>query len=348
MHVAASTDSTLCQGYHVPSDFIDYYRSSNCDQGTDDRLFANDPYLGFLPNGIYSQLWTKKEMMSNLKAENVEFYTDMAHLSSGMHSVTTGGISIQDSQFMLADSGHPLFFSGNVTFEDNASVLHSTHASYMSNEDQSLCVKAERDELITPYQNNFHNYEAEFNVGQDATQLPVVFPSMEYQSYGCFPCENNYTALTSDIASHYQDIVNGTASKLQGNMGNFNFKAVDPSLPHAQASIAGEKQFGCAKREGGAIMIQHNHIDSHHSKGGAGNFQVEDDSDVCIIEDISHPAPTSQSADIGNCLSISRCSRYVDSQHYMVGSTRLTACDERNILQVALQVGGFIWGFYPW
>ncbi|XP_061355786.1 helicase-like transcription factor CHR28 [Gastrolobium bilobum] len=318
-HVATSTDSATFQGSHVPSEFIDYDLSSNYYQGTVDRPFVADSSFGFMPNGICSQLWTNEEMMSNMKTENAEFHSDMACMSSGMQSSTTGGISFHDNQLTFAHSGYPSFFSGKVIFDNKASVPLSTYPSYMQ------C----GDGLITPYQNNFQNDDTELK------QLPGVFPSMGCQSYKCFKDEDNYAVVTSEISNHYQDIIDGTA--FQGNMGNFNLKAADKSLQHAQALIGCEKQFGCVERERGGKMILHKHIGSHLSKVSAENFHVEDDSNVCIIEDISHPASTSHSAVIGNSLNISQSSRFVDSQPYMVGSTRLKACDERNILRVALQ-----------
>ncbi|KAE9597142.1 putative DNA helicase chromatin remodeling SNF2 family [Lupinus albus] len=336
LHVATSTNSAFCQGSHVPSDASDYYLSSKCYQGTDGSPFVADSSLAFLPGGISSQLWTNNGTMSNTKAENVEFYGDMSHVSSGMYSSSTEGASFQDGQLMLTDSGFPSFFPDNVIFEEKASVPLSACASYMSYGDQSLCLKDERNELNTPYQNSLHNGDAKFNIGQDMKQLCSAFPSMEYQSYEFKP-EDNHTVTTSSLANHKQDIFDGTVSKFQGNMGNMNLKAVDKSLPYAQASIVSEKQFGCVKREGGGRMIQHKHIDSHLSKGSAEIIRVEDDPDVCIIEDISHPVPTRQYADIGNSLAISHSSSYVDSRPCMAGSTRVKACDERNILRVALQ-----------
>ncbi|CAL0312039.1 unnamed protein product [Lupinus luteus] len=317
LHVATSTDFAICQGSYDPSDVSDYYLSSNCYQVTDGSPFVADSSLTFSPGGIYSQLWTNEEMMRNMKAENKEFYGDVPCVSNSMYSSTTGGTSFQYSQFMLKDNGFPSIFSDNVIFEDKASEPVSTCASDMSYAAQSLCVKGERDELITPYQNNFHNDGAKFNVGQHMKQLHGSFPSKEYQSYECFKPEDNFTVTTSSIASQKQDM--------------------DISLPYAQASIASEKQFGCVKREGGGNMIQHKHLDSHLSKGTAENIHVEDDSGICIIEDISHPPPTRKSVDIGNSLGISRSSRHVDSRPHIVRNTRPKAYDERNILRVALQ-----------
>ncbi|TKY59320.1 SWI/SNF-related matrix-associated actin-dependent regulator of chromatin [Spatholobus suberectus] len=320
LHVATSTDSTVGQGSHVSSDFVDYHLSSDCYLGTDAGPFVADSF--YLPNGICSQLWTNEEMMNNMKVENAELNADLACMSNGIPSSTTGSISLQDSQIMLADSGYPSFHSGKVIFDDMSSLPLSACASYMSYGDH--------------HQNNFYNVDAEFNLGQEVKQTPGIFSSVGCQAYNCFKNEDNYAVITSEISNQYQDSIGGTAS-VQGNMSNLNAKAADISWPHAQALIASEKQFGDVKREGGGKMIQHKLIDTHLSKGTTENFHIEEDLDVCIIEDISHPAPTSRSADSGNSLNISQSSRYVDSQSYMVGSTRLKACDERNILRVALQ-----------
>ncbi|KAL2946117.1 hypothetical protein AAZX31_U002700 [Glycine max] len=318
LHVTTSTDSTIGQGSHVSSDFIDYHVSSNCYQGTYHGPFVADSSLGFVPNGIYSQLWPDEEMMNNIKAENVELNADIACMSNGLPSSTTGWMPFQDSQIMLADNGYPSFHSGKVNVDDMSSLSLSACASYMSYGDH--------------YQNNFHCDDAEFNVGQEVKETPGIFSSVGCQAYQCFENENNF-AVISGISNQYQDSIGGTAS-FQGNLDNLNLKAADISWTHPQALITNEQQFGSVKSEGG---IQHNFINSHLSKGRTENFYVEEDPDVCIIEDISHPAPTSRSADIGNSLNISQSSRYVDSQSYTVGSTRMKACDERNILRVALQ-----------
>ncbi|KAK7252182.1 hypothetical protein RIF29_35960 [Crotalaria pallida] len=315
LRVATSTDS------NVLSDVSNYYLSSDCYQETDDSPIFDDSSLAVLSNGIYSRLWTNKEAMSNMKAENAEFYGDMSCASSSMPSSATGAPSFHDSQFMITDSEFPSVFPDNVMFEDKASAPLSTCASYTSYGDQSLCV---RD-------------DAKFNVGQDMKQLRGAFPSMGYQSYECFKPKNNFTVSTSSMANHKQDIFDGTARKFQGHMGNMDLKVMDKSLPYPCSAIASDKQFRCVKREGGGKMVQHKRIDSHLSKGSFENIHAEDDFDICIIEDISHPAPPRQSADFGNSLNISHASRYVDSRPCMVGSTRPKACDERNILRVALQ-----------
>ncbi|KAL2588149.1 hypothetical protein AAZV13_13G154200 [Glycine max] len=238
--------------------------------------------------------------------------------------------------------------SFEASFMDADRSLHvttSTDSTIGQDEEMMNNIKAENVELNADiascasymsygdhYQNNFHCDDAEFNVGQEVKETPGIFSSVGCQAYQCFENENNF-AVISGISNQYQDSIGGTAS-FQGNLDNLNLKAADISWTHPQALITNEQQFGSVKSEGG---IQHNFINSHLSKGRTENFYVEEDPDVCIIEDISHPAPTSRSADIGNSLNISQSSRYVDSQSYTVGSTRMKACDERNILRVALQ-----------
>ncbi|XP_061375542.1 helicase-like transcription factor CHR28 isoform X2 [Gastrolobium bilobum] len=335
LHVATSTDSSICQGSNVPSDFSEYNPSLDCYQGTDDRSVVVDT-SGCLPNGVYPQIFKNEEMTRNMKLAKMEFFANTAHVSSGMHSSITGGISFQDGQFMLEDSKYPSFFPGNVLLEDKSSVELSTCASYISSEGQSLHLKAERGELIMPYQNSFHSDDAELNAGQDVKQLPGIFRSVGCQSYDFFKREDSDTVIATEKSNYYQDIMDGTADKFLGNMANSNLKSVDKSLSDAQASIACEKQFNCVTSEGEGKSIQHS-IDSQLSKGSSERSNVEDDSDVCIIEDISHPALMRRSAELGNSLNMSQTSRCGYTRPYMGGGTRPKARDEQYILRAALQ-----------
>ncbi|XP_022639293.1 helicase-like transcription factor CHR28 isoform X2 [Vigna radiata var. radiata] len=264
LHVATSPDSTIGQGSHGSSDFIDYHGSSTYYEGMHSGPFVADTSLGIFPNGFCSQL-PNDEMMNNMKAKSVELNSDI-----------------------------------------------TSYDSYV------------------PYGD--HYQDAKFNVGQSVRQTPDIFSSIGSQAYQFYENEDNY-AVMSGISNQYQDS-NGRIASFQENVDNLNLQAANISWPHAQALITSEKQFGCVKREGG---VQHKLADSHLSKGKFENFHVEEDPDVCIIEDISHPAPTSRSTISGNSSNISQSSRYAESQSYMVGSTRLKACDERNILRVALQ-----------
>ncbi|KAK7327932.1 hypothetical protein VNO77_22025 [Canavalia gladiata] len=334
-HVASSTDSSICQGSNIPNDFSDYYQSLNCYQGTDDRPVVANP-SSCLPNHVYPHLLKNEEMMRNMKVAKKEFFTDTTHVNSGMHSSITGGISFQDSQFMLADSEYALFFPGKVLFEDNAPVQLSTCVSYTSSEGQSLNVKAERDELIMPYQNSVHINDTGLNAGQEMKHLSGIFPSIGCQDNHLFKCEDSDTIVTTERANYYQDIIDGTCSTFSGSMGNWNLKSSDRNLYNAQTSVPSGKPYNCIMNEGEVKTIEHRNIDSQLSKSSERS-NVEDDSDVCIIEDISHPAPTSRPAEFVKSLNMPQSSRCGYSHSYMVGGMRPKARDEQYILRVALQ-----------
>lgn len=323
-HVATSTDSTICQGSDVPSDFSGYYPSLNCYQGMDARPVVTES-SGCLPNGVCPQVWKNEEMSGNMKFAKMEFFADTNNVRCGMHSSTTDQMSFQDSQFMPADSEYPSFFPCNVLFEESESVQNSFHSDYYS----------------------------ELNAGQEAKQLPRIFPTIGCQSYDFFKHEDSDTIVTTDNVNYYQDIIDETANKFPGSMGNLNLKSLDKSLPITRAPITGGKQYNCVTSEIKGELVEHRSIDSQLSKRSTERLNVEDDSDICIIEDISHPAPINRSAELGNSLNTSQSSRCgYTTQPYVVGGTRPKARDEQYILRVALQVGtftfvGFIMG-RPW
>ncbi|KAI4296663.1 hypothetical protein L6164_036604 [Bauhinia variegata] len=343
-HIATSIDSTICQGSNVLSDYTDYNSSLLSCLSTDDRPFVADSYLGYLANGVGYQFWsTKEETMTNVKDEKVEFLADTARVSSGMHSTTSGGIPLQDSKFVSPDSGHSYF--GNVLLEDKGTVQPSHCAPYMRSLDQATCVKGERNELIMAYQNSSHLDDTVFNTGQVIEHLPGIFPVTECQSFDFLKHEDKNTVITSNGSQLYQDINYGTSCTFPVKMGNLNLETSDESLLHAETSIASEKKFGCVKSQGEIELFHCASADSHLSKVGTEvihrdfleKSHIEDDSDVCIIEDISHPAPTSRFTNPGNSLSVSQCSTYDDARPHMAVSTRAKAYDERYILRVALQ-----------
>ncbi|CAJ1961598.1 unnamed protein product [Sphenostylis stenocarpa] len=332
-HVATSTDSSICQGSNVPSDFSDYYPSFNIYQSMDDRPVVGNT-SGCLFDGVYPNVWENERMMTNMKVTKMELFTDT---SGGMHSIINGGISFQDTQYTYPDSKYASFFPGNALFEDSASVQHSTCASYVSLEGQSLNGKAERDEVFIPYQNCAHSDDAEFNVGQEMKQLSGAFPVVGSLGNDLFKCEDGVTFSTTEKPKYYQSAIDGAANYFPGNMGNLNLKPFDKSLYNVQPSIASGKRYNCVMSEEEGKTIEHRSIDSQLSKGSIDRSNVEDDYDVCIIEDMSHPAPISRSAELGNSLNTSQSFRGGYTHSHMVGGMRPKARDEQYILRVALQ-----------
>ncbi|WJX22233.1 hypothetical protein P8452_11557 [Trifolium repens] len=331
-YFGTSTDSTICQGSDVRSDYSGYYQSLDCYQGQDVRPVVTDS-SGYLPNGVCPEFWKNEETMGNMKVEKMEFLTDTTNMIGGMHLSSIGRIPFQDSQFMPAESDYPSFFPGDVVFEDSESVQRSSCAPYISSEGQSFNVKAEGDEMVMPYQNTFQNNNAELNAGLEVKQLPSIFPTNGCQNYDFFRSEDRATIVKTENANYYQDLVNKTANKFPGNIGNLNSRSLNQSISVARASITNGKRYNCGMSE----LESKPSIDSQLSKRSNEGSNDEDDCDVCIIEDISHPAPTSRFSELENSLNMSQSSKFDYTQTYMTGGTRPKACDEQYILRVALQ-----------
>lgn len=67
--------------------------------------------------------------------------------------------------------------------------------------------------------------------------------------------------------------------------------------------------------------------------------QVDDESDICIIEEMSHPAPTIRSVIPGKSMKVPKPSNFYESCHYSgLGGSRIKAHSERSVLLVAAQV----------
>jgi len=297
-HVATSTDSSICQDFNVPNDFSSDYYPSFNIYQGMDDRPVVANTFDCLFNGVYPHVWENEKMTSKYAS----------------------------------------CFPGNVLFEDSASVQHSTCASYISSEGQSLNVKTDRDGLIMPYHNSAHSDDAEFTIGQEMKQLPGTFPAVGSQGNDLFKCEDSVTFTTTEKAKYYQDAIAGAANYFPGHMGNLNLKPFDKSLYNVQTSIASRKLYNCVMSEGEGKSIDYRSIDSQLSKGSIDRSNIEEESDVCIIEDISHPAPLSRSAELANSINTLQSSRGGYTLSSMVGVMRPKARDEQYILRVALQV----------
>ncbi|CAI8591207.1 unnamed protein product [Vicia faba] len=125
--------------------------------------------------------------------------------------------------------------------------------------------------------------------------------------------------------------------QLPGNTGNLNFRSLDKSLSIARASITNGKHYNCGMSELESKPSEYKSIDDSQLSRSTEGSNDEDDCDVCIIEDISHPAPTSRSAELYNSLNMSQSSRFDYTKPHMAGNTRPKPHDEQYILRVALQ-----------
>ncbi|KAJ7946934.1 Helicase-like transcription factor CHR28 [Quillaja saponaria] len=348
--LASSTDSTICQGSNVSSDCGEYYSSIQYCKDADDILFVTEPSFSYLPNGSNSQFFP---ILTNMKDEKAIF-TTTACASSKKNSNASGGITFQSasevspidfsdaegwnfncqgSKYMQPNGEYSSLVAGNFLSEDKSSIRSQP---YMSSKEKAHCIKDEINEPNTPYQNSSHSAGAKFYVDQKigfSTSNPC-------ERYNQLKHENKDMVITSNRADHHQD----TSFSCNTSTRNFNLKSSEQYLPHVQPSILSMK-LDCIKNERDGKMIKLDSVGSHLSKLSTETIHsnileksvVEDDFDVCIIEDINQTAPSNRCAVPGNSLSKYPFSTHSDFCSHTMESTRLKANDERNILLVALQ-----------
>lgn len=126
------------------------------------------------------------------------------------------------------------------------------------------------------------------------------------------------------------DNINGRLTMYNSN-GNLKIDASEQYMPFAQPFSSIGSQSMCVM----GPRISKVSPESSHSNFSEKSV-VEDDSDICIIEDISHPAPSNQSLVPRNMLVTSQSSAISDN-YVNVGGMRFKAKDERLILRL-LQV----------
>ncbi|XP_030967710.1 helicase-like transcription factor CHR28 isoform X2 [Quercus lobata] len=367
-----STESTICQSSDVISNFTDHYSPMQYYMATDGTFDFSRHHL---PSSYSSQFsMGNPEMMINTKDEIGEFSNESASSSSkvilngqrGIMGRSVSEVSMPNQSYFLCEgnnymssiSGNSSSDTENCSIDDKASkkLLICTQ-SYLSSKDQATCVKDEAtDEFIAPSSHSMevideavsrkssYSADAKLCVDKDVTQSSGISHSQSIQKHIHVKHEKEDVVIASKRACHSQDIASQIVSRFPPSGGHLNSSALEQYVPCAQPSILSKIQLDCIKGESETKLVQSKTVGSHLSevtldlncKNFSGKYHVED-SDICIIEDMSHPPPTNYSPAIGNSLITSQHSTFSDSVHSTgVGGTRIKS-DERYILRVALQ-----------
>jgi hypothetical protein len=404
-----STESTICQSSDVLSDFTDHYSASQYGVPTDGTIDFSRHHL---PSSYSSQFSIgNQEMMTNMKDEIAEFLNDSACSSSKVIlNAQRAGRSVSEvsmtnpSYFICEGNNHLSSISGNSSSDaENCSIDDKSSTklllctpSHMYSREQATCVKDEvTDEFIGPgshsvevideavSRKSFYSADAKFFVDEDVKQSSGISHLQSTQKHILVKHEKEDRIISSKRARHSQDIANQIVGRFPIGGGQLNSSALEQYLPCAQPSTLSKMQLDCIKDESEDKLIQSKTMGSHLSEVTPdlscnffpGKSHVEEDSDICIIEDMSHPPPTNHSPAIGNSLITSQQSTFSDSVHYTgvggtsqqstfsdsvhytgvggtsqqstfsdsvhytgVGGTRIKSRDERYVLRVALQV----------
>lgn len=144
---------------------------------------------------------------------------------------------------------------------------------------------------------------------------------------------------------HSEDIVCGTSSRPSSDGRYQNLYIADQYSPNGHSSNLSNRPLVFIKDDRDHKLtlcksdIDHPQVspESTHSNL-SDKAHVEEDPDICIIEDMSHPAPSNRSLVVGKSVTSQSCSIVSGSSTYVgLGSVRHKAKDI-DILRVALQV----------
>ncbi|KAK2644149.1 hypothetical protein Ddye_019344 [Dipteronia dyeriana] len=279
---------------------------------------------------------------------------------------------------------------GTGIFDDKMSIrpVHHSH-SYLSSTKHSFCIKDEGNdklafsrsmvgssvELIdeSAGRQSSNGYGGNVFPDEDAKKLFTdISPSLSNQKHVLLAKEEKEDMIIEyKRARHCQDNMDriSSGSHMDGRHLNLNLNVSGRYLPCAQPASS-KKQLGCIKDEMEVELIKPRSWGSHILNRGPESIQsnssncrsyVDDDPDICILEDISQPARPNQSLEHGNTFYMSQsalsnqslvsgntvftpqsssCSNslaYSGVSHSAVGGTRHKAHDEQLIYRVAMQ-----------
>ncbi|KAJ6999749.1 hypothetical protein NC653_010483 [Populus alba x Populus x berolinensis] len=141
--------------------------------------------------------------------------------------------------------------------------------------------------------------------------------------------------------------VEGIAGRFPFDSVYLNLSASEQYLPFAPTSHISKMQLGCGKDEKQGLPVQSKALGSQlsivspesiQSNSSGSKSHVDDDPDICILDDISQPARSNQCFAPSKPIVPLQHPTYNDSLHHStVEGTRFKANDEQLVLRVALQ-----------
>ncbi|XP_031262898.1 helicase-like transcription factor CHR28 [Pistacia vera] len=290
----------------------------------------------------------------------------------------------EDSNYFSPIYGNSLSDMDNRIFDGKASTqsLGYSH-SHFSSKRQSGCVKDEGNgeliasrstisgsvELVDEVVSRNSSYHDGGNFFDYSKQLSTgVAPTLSSQKNVVHAKEEKEgMIIESKRARLCQETINGSSARplIDGGDLNLRLNSSGQYFPGAQASVLNKKQLSCFKEEKEVELIKPRSMGSNipkvspesiHSNSSDCKSLVDDDLDICILEDISQPARSNQSVVLGKSFNMNQAScsnafgkpvvtpyhssdtlNYTGVPQTGFGGVRVRACDERLIFQAALQ-----------
>ncbi|XVF25859.1 hypothetical protein REPUB_Repub13aG0250200 [Reevesia pubescens] len=316
-----SNESTICHGSDIVSDVSDPCSVIPHYMNGDDGYFA-DSSTNHWPGPLNFMYEESKE------GELVEFPSESACSSSRIifnaqggtnnRSVSqlsmTGFSDVKQQHFVGEGNGHVLPACGNLSnvandalFDDKGSVQPFNHSQpCISNNKQAVSLKNEDNKLITSgniffrsaevldqaiWRKSTNRVDDSLSVDEDSKQsLSDISPSISNQDF-----------MFNGKDSHHDIKLNDSSqSSLSG--GHLNLTSSEQYFSSTHPITLTKMQLGCfgAARESKLISSRSIGLskvspESIHSNSSDCRSHVDDDPDICILEDISQPTHSNQS-----------------------------------------------------
>lgn len=399
-HNVASTDSTICHGSEIISD-DDYYSAMPCYINTGDTIFGDPSSFNFQHLLSSEETATKPkdeegEFTTEIACSSSGLVLNAQGGPGKGSMLKVPAIDYLDAKRQCEDSknGLPIYGNSlsNITLGDGKrsaqpctySHSHSSRTKQMvfakdeGNDDLFPCWSTVSDSVepideAVGRNSSYHDGCNSFPFKDSGQSFIGLSPSLLSQNQVVHAKEEHEDLiLESKRARVCQEICDGSSSRspIDGRHLSLNLNGSRQYFPYAQPSTLNKKELDGVKEDMEA-EIKTRSMASHLLKLSPESIQsnssdckshVDDEPDICILEDISQPARSNQSLVLGKTLSMNRsaCSNHsvalgkpvVTSQHSSysdypgypgvpltgLGGMKSKASDERLILQVAMQV----------
>ncbi|MBA0720376.1 hypothetical protein Golax_007998 [Gossypium laxum] len=346
-HNVTSNESSFCHGSDIVSDVSDPCSVlPNCMNGD----------VGYFAHSSMHCWYNSSNFMfkESKEGEVIEFPTESACSSSRMifhdQGRTNNGsvpqLSLTDfsdvkqQHFDVKGNGHILSACGKLSytandglFDDNGSVQPFNRIAF--------CAKNEYDKFVTPG-NICHSTEGFDRAGwsKSINRVDSLEESKQFLS-DVPPISKRVLMVNGKDAHHSHQDINLTVSS-QTSLGGVHLEQYLPSSHPITSSMV---HFGRFEHEKRSTLIPSRSIglskvspESIHSTSSDCRSYVDDDPDICILEDISQPARSNQSMVLVKKTPSLPNVTFSNPHHNSgMGGIRLKGNDERLIFRVALQ-----------
>lgn len=344
-HNEVSPQSTFYSNSDINSELGARHPAMQFGIDADTTCFLDSPQCYFGQDFSFELLPSNEVITANITDETGEFRTESSCSVSDISMIDYSDVKGLNFKSEASNCMSPL--SGN--FSSNAD---DRHVDIKSSGMPFSCIQsAIKDRQLASIEGGITNEAVDRKLScSDETTL---FVEEETKQSSSMPIQKHLIYIKNEKASRRAGL-DGVAGKIPLNGAHLQLNApVQYSSCVNKSKINKLPSF--AKEERDSKLIQPMHLghlssispESYQNKSSGSKSNVDDDNDLCILEDISQPARINHSAVVGKANTLLQHSAYGDSVHYTgTGGTRLRTNDERFIFRAALQVRCCCTDFY--